>query len=57
MKVIMKKEVMEPKVYTAKSTENTYTGRPTNMMSLAKGTTSASYTTNYRLRMYVDEVI
>ena len=48
-------EVMAPKVYTAESTENTYTGRPGNMMSLAKGTMSASETTKYRLRMYVDE--
>ena len=48
-------EVMEPTVYTAESTENTYTGRPTNMMSLAKGTTSTSFSTKYRLRMYVDE--
>ena len=48
-------EVMEPKVYTAESTENTYTGRPANMMSLAKGTTSTSFSTKYRLRMYVDE--
>ena len=30
-------EVMAPTVYTTESTENTYTGRPTNMMSLAKG--------------------
>ena len=48
-------EVMAPKVYSADTTENTYTGRPANMMSLAKGTMSASETTNYRLRMYVDE--
>ena len=48
-------EVMAPKVYTTESTENTYTGRPANMMSLAKGTMSASETTKYRLRMYVDE--
>ena len=48
-------EVMAPKVYTTESTENTYTGRPANMMSLAKGTMSTSETTNYRLRMYVDE--
>ena len=33
-------EVMAPKVYTTESTENTYTGRPANMMSLAKGTMS-----------------
>ena len=49
------KEVMAPTVYTAESTENTYTGRPANMMSLAKGTTSTSFSTKYRLRMYVDE--
>ena len=48
-------EVMEPKVYTTESTENTYTGRPANVMSLAKGTTSTSFSTKYRLRMYVDE--
>ena len=48
-------EVMAPKVYTTESKENTYTGRPANMMSLAKGTMSTSETTNYRLRMYVDE--
>ena len=49
------KEVMEPTVYTTESSENTYTGRPTGMMSLAKGTTSTSFSTKYRLRMYVDE--
>ena len=48
-------EVMAPTVYTTETTENTYTGRPTNMMSLAKGTTSTSFSTKYRLRMYVDE--
>ncbi len=48
-------EIMAPKVYTTETTENTYTGRPANMMSLAKGTMSTSETTNYRLRMYVDE--
>ena len=49
------KEVMAPTVYSADTTENTYTGRPTGMMSLAKGTTSTSFSTKYRLRMYVDE--
>ncbi len=49
------KEVMAPTVYNTESTENTYTGRPINMMSLAKGTTSTSFSTKYRLRMYVDE--
>ena len=48
-------QVMTPKVYTTETTENTYTGRPANMMSLAKGSTSASFSTKYRLRMYVDE--
>ena len=49
------KEVMAPTVYTTESSENTYTGRPTGMMSLAKGSTSTSFSTKYRLRMYVDE--
>ncbi len=48
-------EVMEPTVYTTESSENTYTGRPTGIMSLAKGSTSTSFSTKYRLRMYVDE--
>ena len=48
-------EIMKPTVYTTEKAENTYTGRPTNMMSLAKGTTSTSFSTKYRLRMYVDE--
>ena len=48
-------EVMAPKVYSADTTANTYTGRPSGVMSLAKGIMSSSETTNYRLRMYVDE--
>ena len=48
-------EVMAPKVYSATTSANSYTGRPSGVMSLAKGTMSASETTNYRLRMYVDE--
>ena len=48
-------EVMAPKVFTKKTTENKKTGRPANMMSLATGTMSASTSTKYRLRMYVDE--
>ena len=48
-------EVMEPKVYNATTSANTKTGRPSGVMSLATGTMSASETTNYRLRMYVDE--
>ena len=48
-------QVMAPKVYSADTIANSYTGRPSGAMSLAKGTMSASETTNYRLRMYVDE--
>ena len=48
-------EVMAPAVYSVDTTENTYTGRPANMMSLAKGSTGTSFSTKYRLRMYVDE--
>ncbi len=48
-------EVMAPKVYNATTSANTKTGRPSGVMSLATGTMSASETTNYRLRMYVDE--
>ena len=48
-------EVMAPKVYSADTTSDDYTGRPAGMMSLAKGTTSTSFSTKYRLRMYVDE--
>ena len=48
-------EVMAPKVYTATTSANTKTGRPSGVMSLATGTMSTSETTNYRLRMYVDE--
>ena len=48
-------QVMSPKVYTTKTSENTKTGRPAGLMSLATGTMSTSETTKYRLRMYVDE--
>ena len=48
-------EVMAPKVYSATTSANTKTGRPSGVMSLATGTISTSETTNYRLRMYVDE--
>ena len=49
------KQVMTPKVYNASTSANTKTGRPSGVMSLATGTMSTSETTNYRLRMYVDE--
>ena len=48
-------QIMAPKVYNASTSENTKTGRPSGVMSLATGTMSTSETTNYRLRMYVDE--
>ena len=48
-------EVMAPKVYRVSTSANTKTGRPSGVMSLATGTMSTSETTNYRLRMYVDE--
>ena len=47
-------EVMAPKTFVTKSA-NGYTGRPAGMMSLAKGTTTDSFSNKYRLRMYVDE--
>ena len=51
----METEVMAPKTYKNETSANETTGRPTNMMSLATGTTNASFSTKYRLRMYVDE--
>ena len=48
-------QVMAPRVYNASTSANTKTGRPSGVMSLATGTMSTSETTNYRLRMYVDE--
>ena len=48
-------EVMAPTIFTKVTAENKKTGRPANMMSLATGTMSASTSTKYRLRMWVDE--
>ena len=48
-------QVMAPKVFTANTSVNIETGRPSGMMSLATGTMSTSETNKYRLRMYVDE--
>ena len=48
-------EVMAPKTYKNETSANQTTGRPINMMSLATGTTNKSFSTKYRLRMYVDE--
>ena len=49
------REVMAPTIFTKVTAENKKTGRPANMMSLATGTMSASTSTKYRLRMWVDE--
>lgn len=48
-------EVMAPKRFTIKTSENKSTGRPSGVMSIATGIISASETTKYRLRMYADE--
>ncbi len=48
-------EVMAPKVFKVEKTANELTGRPLNMMSLAKKSINSSETVKYRLRMYVDE--
>ena len=48
-------EVMAPTTYKSLTKENTDTGRPANQMSLATGATDTSFSTKYRLRMYVDE--
>ena len=48
-------EVMAPTTYKSLTGANTDTGRPANQMSLTTGTTNASFSTKYRLRMYVDE--
>ena len=48
-------EVMAPTTYKSLSEANNDTGRPANQMSLTTGTTDTSFSTKYRLRMYVDE--
>ena len=48
-------EVMAPTAYKSLTEANNDTGRPANQMSLATGTTDTSFSTKYRLRMYVDE--
>ena len=48
-------EVMAPTTYKSLTEANNDTGRPANQMSLATGTTNTSFSTKYRLRMYVDE--
>lgn len=46
-----------PRVYSEETLENDSTGRPTGMMSLLVGSVSTvgEETTNYRLRLYVEE--
>ncbi|MBD9098799.1 hypothetical protein EGP98_04255 [bacterium] len=48
-------KVMAPTTYKSLTKANNDTGRPANQMSLATGTTDTSFSTKYRLRMYVDE--
>ncbi len=48
-------ELMSPEVYNEETSENTYTGRPVNEMSLYTSSMNASEEHNYRLRMYVRE--
>ena len=48
-------EVMAPTIYKSLTEANNDTGRPANQMSLATGTIDTSFSTKYRLRMYVDE--
>ncbi len=48
-------EVMAPKTYNELATANEETGRPAKMMSLATGTSNATQTTNYRLRLWVND--
>ena len=47
--------LMVPEVYNEETSENTYTGRPANEMSLYTSSMNSSESNNYRLRMYVDE--
>ena len=47
--------LMSPEVYNEESTENTYTGRPANEMSLYTSSMNSSEEHTYRLRMYVTE--
>ncbi len=48
-------EVLAPKIYTEESSANDATGRPVHMMSLATGSSNSTMTTNYRLRLWVNE--
>ena len=47
--------LMVPETYNEETTNNNYTGRPENEMSLYTSSMNSSESNNYRLRMYVDE--
>ena len=47
--------LMVPETYNEEGSENTYTGRPVNEMSLYTSSMNSSESNNYRLRMYVTE--
>ena len=47
--------LLTPETYNEETSENTYTGRPANEMSLYTSSMNSSESNNYRLRMYVDE--
>ena len=48
-------ELMTPETYNEEKSANSYTGRPSNEMSLYTSSMSSSESNNYRLRMWVDE--
>ena len=48
-------QLMTPEVYNEEASENTYTGRPANEMSLYTSSMNSSEEHHYRLRMYVTE--
>ena len=48
-------ELMSPENYNEEVSNNDYTGRPANEMSLYTSSMSSSESNKYRLRMYVDE--
>ena len=48
-------ELMTPETYNEETSANDYTGRPEGEMSLYTSSMSSSESSNYRLRMWVDE--
>ena len=49
--------LMAPETYNEEITANDYTGRPSGEMSLYTSSMNSSESNNYRLRMYVDEML